>query len=210
MPKINQNSLKISEKLSSDSKNISGLHGQIKEKLSHGTDTNDVSNQTNPFQNEYSHQLSEELEFAAKSDPYALELEKRFITVSNDLNNLDKDFIVENEYDAGKGYIDKNISATGDNVKLVPESSYGGMKGMSIMRIKDKIIGKEVVDIDANLIGKVKDVDVNFQNKTMEAFIIGKGGILEGLGGSGNDIIVPLHMVMAIGDKILINSAPQI
>nr|WP_209625765.1 PRC-barrel domain-containing protein [Methanobacterium petrolearium] len=78
------------------------------------------------------------------------------------------------------------------------------------MRIKDKIIGKEVVDIDANLIGKVKDVDVNFQNKTMEAFIIGKGGILEGLGGSGNDIIVPLHMVMAIGDKILINSAPQI
>ncbi len=78
------------------------------------------------------------------------------------------------------------------------------------MRIKDKIIGKEVVDVNANLIGKVKDVDVNFENKTLEAFIIGKGGILEGLGGSGNDIIVPLSMVMAIGDKILIKSETQL
>jgi len=207
MPKITKNSLKISEKLSSDSKNSYGLYGQIKEKLSSATGTNNASNQRDQSQKEYSHQLSEELEFATKSYPYAVELEERFRTVSNDLNDLDKNFIVEGEYDTGKEYNDKNIRATGDNVKLVPEYSYGGM---GIMRIKDKIIGKEVVDVNANLIGKVKDVDVNFENKTLEAFIIGKGGILEGLGGSGNDIIVPLSMVMAIGDKILIKSETQL
>lgn len=77
------------------------------------------------------------------------------------------------------------------------------------MRIKEKIIGKEVVDINAMVIGKVKDVEVNFENKTIEAFIVGKGGILEGLGSSRNDIIVPLNMVVAIGDKIIVKSENQ-
>ncbi len=73
------------------------------------------------------------------------------------------------------------------------------------MRIKEKIIGKEVVDNHALLIGKVKDVEVNFETKTVEAFIIGKGGLFEGLG-SSNDIVVPLSMVIAVGDKILVKS----
>ena len=77
------------------------------------------------------------------------------------------------------------------------------------MRLKEKIIGKEVVDINAMSIGKVKDVEVNFENKTLEAFIVGKGGILEGLGSSRNDIIVPLSMVVAVGDKIIVKSENQ-
>lgn len=205
MPKINKNSLKISEKISGDNKNISGIYGQIKEKLSSATGTNDTSNQKDQSQNEDNHQFSKRLEFTTESDPYAVELEERFITVSNDLNDLDKDFIVEG--DTGKEYNEENISATGDNVNLVHEYSYGGM---GTMRIKDKIIGKEVLDVNANLIGKVNDVDVNFENKTLEAFIVGKGGLLESLGGSGNEIIVPLHMVIAIGDKILIKSETQL
>ncbi|NYB52380.1 MAG: PRC-barrel domain-containing protein [Methanobacteriaceae archaeon] len=73
------------------------------------------------------------------------------------------------------------------------------------MRIKDKIIGKEVVDNHAILIGKVKDVEVNFETEKVEAFIVGKGGLFEGLGGS-NDLIIPLTMVIAVGDKILVKS----
>ena len=80
---------------------------------------------------------------------------------------------------------------------------------MITMRLKEKIIGKEVVDINAMSIGKVKDVEVNFENKTLEAFIVGKGGILEGLGSSRNDIIVPLSMVVAVGDKIIVKSENQ-
>jgi sporulation protein YlmC with PRC-barrel domain len=208
MSKTNKNNnLKISEKLSGNSKKISGIYGQIKEKLSSTTGTDDVSSSVDQSQNEYNQQLSEELELTTKSDPYLLELEERFTNVSNDLNNLDKDFMGEEENFTGKEDNNMNISETSDVIKLVNKSEYGGM---SVMRIKEKIIGKEVVDVNANVIGKIKDVDVNFENKTLQAFIIGKGGILEGLGSSGNDIIVPLHMVMAIGDKILVKSEAQL
>ncbi|MDP3066707.1 MAG: PRC-barrel domain-containing protein [Methanobacteriaceae archaeon] len=74
------------------------------------------------------------------------------------------------------------------------------------MRIKEEIIGKEVVDFNGIVIGKVKDVEVNFETKTLEALIIGKGGIFAGLGISKDDIIVPHGMVVAIGDKILVKS----
>ena len=77
------------------------------------------------------------------------------------------------------------------------------------MRMKEEIIGKEVVDINAMVIGKVKDLEANFQTKSVEAFIVGKGGLLESLGSSKNDIIIPLEMVVAIGDKIIVKSENQ-
>jgi sporulation protein YlmC with PRC-barrel domain len=80
---------------------------------------------------------------------------------------------------------------------------------MMFMRIKEEIIGKEVVDVHAILIGKVKDVEVNFETNTLQAFLVGKGGILEGLGRSSGEIIVPENMVVAIGDKILVKSETQ-
>lgn len=77
------------------------------------------------------------------------------------------------------------------------------------MKIKEEMIGKEVVDINAMVIGKVRDVEANFETKTLEALIVGKGGILEGLGSSKNDIVIPLHMVMSIGDKIIVKNENQ-
>ena len=77
------------------------------------------------------------------------------------------------------------------------------------MKIKEEILGKEVVDVNANVIGKVKDVELNYETKTLEAYILGKGGILEGLGRSSGDIIVPDNMVIAIGDKILVKSETE-
>ncbi len=75
------------------------------------------------------------------------------------------------------------------------------------MRIIEEIIGKEVLDSSAIVIGKVKDVEVDFETKTLEAFILGKGGISEGLGISKGETIVPYDMVKKIGDKILLKDS---
>jgi sporulation protein YlmC with PRC-barrel domain len=72
------------------------------------------------------------------------------------------------------------------------------------MRIIEEIIGKEVLDSSAIVIGKVKDVDVDFETKSLDSFILGKGGISEGLGLSKGETIVPYDMVKRIGDKILL------
>ena len=45
------------------------------------------------------------------------------------------------------------------------------------MRIIEEIIGKEVLDSSAIVIGKVKDVEVDFETQSLESFILGKGGI---------------------------------
>lgn len=76
---------------------------------------------------------------------------------------------------------------------------------MDIMRIKEEIIGKEVVDVNAIVIGQAKDVDINFETRTVERIIVGQGGILQGIR-SSEDTVVPLSKVIAIGDKILIKS----
>ena len=51
------------------------------------------------------------------------------------------------------------------------------------MRIIDEIIGKEVLDnFRLIVIGKVRDVDIDIETKTLISFVLGKGGISEGLG----------------------------
>lgn len=68
----------------------------------------------------------------------------------------------------------------------------------------EKVIGKEILDSSAMIIGKVKDVEVNAETNEMEALIISKGSISESLGLSGNEIIIPIGRVKEIGDKILL------
>ncbi len=77
------------------------------------------------------------------------------------------------------------------------------------MRIVQEIVGKEVLDSSAVVIGKVKDLEVNFMTNEIEAFIVGKGGISEGLGLSKGETIVPYDMVSKIGDKILLKSRDE-
>lgn len=74
------------------------------------------------------------------------------------------------------------------------------------MRVKDEIIGKEVVDISGIVIGKIKDMEVDFETQTLETFIVGKGGIFDSLGSSKGEIIVPYNLVRIIGDKVLLNT----
>jgi sporulation protein YlmC with PRC-barrel domain len=74
------------------------------------------------------------------------------------------------------------------------------------MRIKEEIIGKEVVDISGIVIGKVKDVEVNFETQLLETFVIGKGGVFGGLGIGNNETIIPYDQVRIIGDKVLLKN----
>jgi sporulation protein YlmC with PRC-barrel domain len=70
----------------------------------------------------------------------------------------------------------------------------------------EEVIGKEVLDSSAMIIGRVKDVEVNAKTNEIEAFIVSKGGISESLGLSGNEILIPFGRVKEIGDKILLEN----
>ncbi|MGO9386777.1 MAG: PRC-barrel domain-containing protein [Methanobacterium sp.] len=73
------------------------------------------------------------------------------------------------------------------------------------MRIMEKIIGKEVIDNSALILGRVKDIEVNIETNEIEALILGKGGITESLGLSDSEVIISYDIIKEIGDKILIN-----
>jgi sporulation protein YlmC with PRC-barrel domain len=77
------------------------------------------------------------------------------------------------------------------------------------MRIVEEIVGKEVLDSSAVIIGKVKDVEVNIDTKEIEAIVLNKGGISEGLGLSKGETIVPYDMIKKIGDKILLKTREE-
>lgn len=77
------------------------------------------------------------------------------------------------------------------------------------MRIVEEIIGKEVLDSSAAIIGKVKDVEMDTDTTKIEAIVLSKGGISEGLGLSKGETIVPFDMVKKIGDKVLLKSGVE-
>lgn len=73
-----------------------------------------------------------------------------------------------------------------------------------LMRVAEDIIGKEVLDSSATIIGKVKDIEVNLGTRKIEAIVIGKGGLSESIGISKEENVIPYDMVKQIGDKILL------
>ena len=74
------------------------------------------------------------------------------------------------------------------------------------MLIKKEIIGKEVIDTSGIVIGKVEDVEVDFETQSLEAFMVGKGGFFEGFGRSSGGTRIPYDLVKSIGDKVLLMS----
>jgi sporulation protein YlmC with PRC-barrel domain len=75
------------------------------------------------------------------------------------------------------------------------------------MRVVDQIIGKEVLDSSATVIGKVKDIEVNLGTKRIESIVVGSGGISESIGISKEENVIPYDMVKQIGDKILLKES---
>lgn len=72
------------------------------------------------------------------------------------------------------------------------------------MRIVKELVGKEVLGNDVIIMGKVVDVDFDFDEEKVESIIVSKGGIQETLNISKSELVIPLDMVHKIGDKIIL------
>ena len=70
------------------------------------------------------------------------------------------------------------------------------------MRIKDELFGKEVLDADIQIVGKIIDVIFDKDSFELTDFVIKKTGLSEQIKASEN--IVPVELVKVIGDKVLL------
>jgi sporulation protein YlmC with PRC-barrel domain len=70
------------------------------------------------------------------------------------------------------------------------------------MRMKDELFGKEVLDADIQIAGKV--IDVVFDKDTFELtdLVVKKTGFSEQI--KSSEDVVPMELVKVIGDKILL------
>lgn len=76
------------------------------------------------------------------------------------------------------------------------------MKKVFFMRIKDELFGKEVLDADIQIVGKVSDVVLDKDTYEITDLVLKKSGISEQIKASEN--MVPMELVKVIGDKILL------
>ena len=72
------------------------------------------------------------------------------------------------------------------------------------MRIVKELVGKEVLGNDVRIMGKVVDVDFDFEEETLESIIVTKGGIQETLNISKSELVIPFDMIHKIGDKVIL------
>ena len=70
------------------------------------------------------------------------------------------------------------------------------------MRVKDELFGREVLDADIKIVGKVSDVILDKDTFEITDLVIKKTGLSEQIKSSEN--LVPLEIVKVIGDKILL------
>lgn len=68
------------------------------------------------------------------------------------------------------------------------------------MKIKDELIGREVLDSTGHKIGEVDDIDVDFEGDRIDAIIIGEGKLI----GRGNERIIPFNMIETVGERIIL------
>ena len=72
------------------------------------------------------------------------------------------------------------------------------------MKIKDELIGKEVLDSTGHELGKVDDVDVDFESDRIDSIILHEGGRLR-----GRDRVIPYSMVETVGERILLKKSGE-
>ncbi|MDR1722094.1 MAG: PRC-barrel domain-containing protein [Methanobrevibacter sp.] len=75
------------------------------------------------------------------------------------------------------------------------------------MKIIENLIGKEVLNTSAVVIGKVSDVEFDEDTLSLNSIILKKGGISNTLNITKDEDVIPFEMVKAIGDKILLKDA---
>ena len=76
------------------------------------------------------------------------------------------------------------------------------------MRIKDELFGKEVLDAEIQIVGKVTDVILDKDTFEITDLVIKKTGLSEQIKASEN--LVPMELVKVIGDKIILKGEDDI
>ena len=76
------------------------------------------------------------------------------------------------------------------------------------MRIKDELFGKEVIDADIQIAGRVTDVVMDKHTLEITDLVIRKTGLSEQIKSSEN--LVPVELIKVIGDKILLKGEDDI
>ncbi len=72
------------------------------------------------------------------------------------------------------------------------------------MRLLNDIIGKEIVDGSGNVIGKVKDIEIDPSSKILDSIIITKSESRKKLMSTNEEEKIPFEMINRIGDKIML------
>jgi len=70
------------------------------------------------------------------------------------------------------------------------------------MRIKDELFGKEVIDADVQIVGKVSDVVLDKDTYEITDLVLKRSGLSEQI--KASEDMVPMELVKVIGDKILL------
>ncbi|WP_405277511.1 PRC-barrel domain-containing protein [Methanobrevibacter sp.] len=76
------------------------------------------------------------------------------------------------------------------------------------MKVKDELFGKEVLDADIQIVGKVSDVVMDKHTFEVTDLVLKKTGFSEQIKSSEN--MIPMEMVKVIGDKILLKGEDDI
>jgi sporulation protein YlmC with PRC-barrel domain len=74
---------------------------------------------------------------------------------------------------------------------------------LKIMRIKD-ILGKEVLNTKVEVVGKITDIEIDSETYQIINLIVQKGNFSEKMSIKKSEDVIPIEMVSAIGDKILL------
>lgn len=72
------------------------------------------------------------------------------------------------------------------------------------MRLLNDIIGKEIVDGSGNVIGKVKDIEIDPSLKILDSIIITKSESRKKIMSTNEEEKIPFEMINRIGDKIML------
>lgn len=76
------------------------------------------------------------------------------------------------------------------------------------MRVKNELFGKEVLDADIQIVGKVNDVVFDKDTFEITDIVIKKTGISQQIKASEN--VIPMEMVKVIGDKVLLKGEDEL
>lgn len=70
------------------------------------------------------------------------------------------------------------------------------------MRIKDELFGKEIIDGDVKVVGKVHDVVFDTDTYEVTDIVVKGNGLSEQF--KSSEDLIPIELVKVIGDKILL------